>query len=95
MTLEEEFRERSDRYTRETCVLSYINTEHEDYKAIQKMGTKAIPFMLDDLNQEKGSPWVWFSLLQEMTGVWPVEGQQHPSEQYSGIRLAWLKWGVS
>jgi hypothetical protein len=60
------------------------------YRQIIKMGRRALPFIMDDLEKHKLEPDFWFMALHEITGENPI-----PEEDYgktTKMAEAWLAW---
>ena len=63
-------------------------TSHPAYQQIIDMGTPALPWLLQRLEQRPGH---WFAALNRITGAHPV-----PTEslgRFKEMTAAWLEWG--
>ena len=61
---------------------------HPAYQQIIAMGTKAVPFMLEDMKQNLTH---WFWALYVITGVNPVKPEDEG--RIRKMTEAWLQWG--
>lgn len=87
---ERKFRRLADQWRLETLATSSITdiVLHPAYQQIIGMGSKALPFILRDLESEGG---YWFWALQAITGhSLQPEGKQMSSRE---LRDAWISWG--
>ena len=89
-SLEEDFNLLATQWERETSLLSSPRSkaEHPAYQAIIQIGDKAIPLILNRM-QERGGHWFW--ALSKLTGVSPIPQESHG--RISEMRDAWLAWG--
>ena len=63
-------------------------TSHPKYRDIVRLGWDVVPFLLADLQQNRG---FWFTALSEITGIRPFD----PSDAGKSKRMteAWINWG--
>jgi hypothetical protein len=89
MTLEDEFKERADRWRRDTSFQSSLAAKflHEDYQVIMAMGPHVIPLILNRLKTEH-EQWFW-ALKHLAKGEDAAKGTDNPTDAVK----AWLKWG--
>ena len=45
----EEYRQHMRQYSRDTMVMSFVVTKHDDYQALKAAGKEIIPWLLEDL----------------------------------------------
>lgn len=85
-----EFSELADRWHRETGMysLEIQKTSHPAYLRIIGMGSKAIPFILRDLEQNGGH---WYQALESIVGYSPVQISKPGNIRQS--KAQWLAWG--
>jgi type I restriction enzyme M protein len=87
-TLRSKVKELAEFWRQETAHLSSIEKKvmHPAYQSIIAMGKPAVPFVLEELRDNRGH---WFWALHFMTGVDPTtEG-----DNVERSRAAWLEWG--
>lgn len=86
----EEFEKHARTWRIETRLSSSITemVKHGSYQAIIKMGAKAIPWIMEDLEK---SPDHWHHALAEITGQNPVPEFAHGD--IAAISHVWLEWG--
>jgi len=84
------FFELAQQWKRETRSLSLMSdiVAHPAYRQIVEMGLDAVPFLLNDLQQESS---FWFSALREITGENPIKSED--KGRVEKMRQAWLDWG--
>jgi hypothetical protein len=65
-------------------------TQHPAYKEIIRLGERAIPWLLEELNHD---PDHWFAALRAITGANPV----HPEDRGDLDKMAesWIEWRSS
>ena len=63
--------------------------KNDNYRRIIEMGTRAVPFILEDLR--KNPPDHWFVALHAITGVNPVPEEARGRLQE--MAKAWVAWG--
>ena len=88
--LRKEFSRLAEQWEQETLFESSIDRiiSHNAYRRIIAMGSSAVPFILEDLQQ---APTFWFWALTSITGESP-----EPPDSAGDIELmtkAWLDWG--
>src|SRR5436190_765811 len=86
--IEAEFKERAERWAKETAVQSSPSRRfmHEDYQTIMSMGEAVIPLILRRL---EGAPDDWFWALKHLAREDAAKGAQ----TFSAAVAAWLDWG--
>ena len=62
---------------------------HSAYQRIMRMGSGAIPFILEDLRDRGG---YWFYALEHLHEASPVPPDAPPDYEY--FKNAWLQWGT-
>ncbi len=63
-------------------------TSHPAYQQIIDMGTPAVPWLLQRLEQRPGH---WFAALNRITGAHPVTPES--LGRFKDMTAAWLEWG--
>ena len=63
-------------------------TSHPAYQQIIDMGTPAVPWLLQRLEQRPGH---WFAALNRITGAHPVPPES--LGRFKDMTAAWLEWG--
>ncbi|MEG3858799.1 hypothetical protein [Microcoleus sp. herbarium12] len=63
-------------------------SEHPAYQEIIEMGTKIVPLLLSELNN---NPLYWLSALSAITGENPIKPEQRGRVKQMGS--AWIEWG--
>ena len=83
------FRELSDRWYRDTLVLSSIQakTLHPAYLRIVGLGLQALPFIFKELQVRPGQ---WFVALRSIAGEDPLQ----PNDDFPTAVRKWLRWGT-
>jgi hypothetical protein len=88
--LEQRFREQAERWQRETRHLSSPTQKimHPSYQAILGMGKEVVPFMLQDMAQNRAD---WFLALSYLTQENPIKRED--AGKMDKMLASWLKWG--
>jgi hypothetical protein len=88
--VEARFRELANEWSSEVSNVSSVGvlTSHPKYQEIVRLGWGVVPFLLADLQQDRG---FWFTALNEITGIRPFD----PSDAGKTKRMteAWVNWG--
>lgn len=89
-TIEEQFREEAEKWTRDTAFLSSTPKMvlHDSYQRIMAMGPEVLPFLLKDLQENRRS---WFWALRHVTRANPVAPQDQGN--LDKMIAAWVAWG--
>ena len=89
-TLEYQFKEQAEKWQCETEHLSSPTQRimHPSYQAILGMGKKVVPFLLNDLQQNR-RPWFW--ALSYITQENPINPKD--AGRMDKMIEAWVKWG--
>jgi hypothetical protein len=76
-------------WKKETAHYSVIarRYQHEAYKKILRLGSAAVPYILEELRR---NPDRWFSALVKLTGANPAE---HAKTFYEAVDK-WIAWGI-
>jgi hypothetical protein len=88
--LQARFRKLANEWSSEVSNISSVGslTSHPKYQEIVRLGWEVVPYLLADLQQNRG---FWFTALNEITGIRPFD----PSDAGKKKRMteAWVKWG--
>src|SRR5574337_1225210 len=92
-----EYRDRMRRYSYETMVMSFVVTDHPDFKALQAAGEPIVPFLLTDLKDNLGFCKTCHGLGYELAPVrdrdtdwqarhaWPPQSTGKPCPECHGV----------
>lgn len=87
---EAKFRKLANNWSSDVGNVSSVGvlTSHPTYQEIVRLGWDVVPFLLADLQQNRG---FWFTALNEITGIRPFD----PSDAGNSVRMteAWIRWG--
>ena len=89
-TVEARFRTLAKEWSRDVSNVSSVGvlTSHPKYKQIVRLGWDVVPFLLVDLQSNRG---FWFTALNEITGIRPFDSSDAGNSRR--MTEAWIKWG--
>jgi hypothetical protein len=90
-TLKQRFLEQAQKWDRETAYLSSTPKMvlHDSYQTIMAMGPDVVPFLLEDLRDNRRS---WFWALRHLTHANPVTLEDQGN--LDKMIAAWVAWGI-
>ena len=86
---QEKFRALADEWLDYQSGRSRLNFSHPAYLQIIGMGTSAIPFLMQEIQERSGN---WFEAIRSITGSSPVPADKRGDLE--AVTEAWLKWGA-
>ena len=90
LSTEEQFRKLAAEWLDDVGPVSSVTelTSHPKYKEIIGLGWDVVPFLLRDLQHNRG---FWFTALSEITGIRPFDRQDAGNGKL--MAEAWIQWG--